>query len=132
MSIPFDKIPTPCFLLNEEALEMNLQILRLIQDEADVKIICALKGFAFWHSFPLLKQYLSGATASSLNEARLINEEMNCEAHTYCPVYKDNEFETLLQLSSHLTFNSLSQYEHFLPIYKAYGKKVSLRKFKRT
>lgn len=126
MSIPFDKIPTPCFLLNEEALEMNLQILRLIQDEADVKIICALKGFAFWHSFPLLKQYLSGATASSLNEARLINEEMNCEAHTYCPVYKDNEFETLLQLSSHLTFNSLSQYEHFLPIYKAYGKKVSL------
>ncbi len=122
----FEQIPTPCFVLNEEALEANLQILHLVEEEARVKIICALKGFAFWAAFPLVKQYLSGATASSVNEARLINEEMNCEAHTYCPVYKEDDFRTLLTMSSHLTFNSLTQYHSLLPIYEQVGKKVSL------
>ncbi len=124
--IPFDKIPSPCYVLNEDALEANLRILDLVQKEADVKIICALKGFAFWYSFPMVAHYLSGATASSLNEALLINEYMGKEAHTYCPVYTDNEFEHLLQLSSHLTFNSLSQYEKLLPKYLAFNKHVSL------
>lgn len=122
----FEQIPTPCFVLNEEALEANLQILHLVEEEAGVKIICALKGFAFWAAFPLVKQYLSGATASSVNEARLINEEMNCEAHTYCPVYKEDDFRALLAMSSHLTFNSLTQYHSLLPIYEQVGKKVSL------
>ena len=126
MGIPFDKIPTPCYLLNEEALEINLQILHMVEQEANVKIICALKGFAFWHEFPMVKHYLSGATASSLNEAQLIFEEMNTEAHTYCPVYTKEEFPLLLQMSSHLTFNSLSQYQNLLPIYHSTGKKVSL------
>jgi carboxynorspermidine decarboxylase len=94
----------------EEALEANLQLLRLVEEESGVSIICALKGFAFWHSFPLIRNYLSGATASSLNEARLIAEEMQCEAHTYAPVYLEEEFESLLFYSSHLTFNSLSQW----------------------
>lgn len=126
MAIPFDDIPTPCYLLNEESLEINLQILHMIEQEADVKIICALKGFAFWHEFPMVSHYLSGATASSVNEARLIYEEMNTEAHTYCPVYTPKEFPMLLQMSSHLTFNTLTQYEQLLPIYKSIGKKASL------
>ena len=126
MAIDFDSIPTPCFLLDEQSLEVNLQILNLVQQEANVKIICALKGFAFWHEFPLVGRYLSGATASSLHEARLIAEEMSVEAHTYCPVYKDAEFENILAFSSHLSFNSLSQYAKFYPKVKSFGKNVSL------
>ena len=122
----FDRIPTPCFLLDEQSLEINLQILNLLQQEANVKIICALKGFAFWHEFPMVGHYLSGATASSLHEARLIAEEMATEAHTYCPVYKEDEFDALLTYSSHLTFNSLSQYTRFYEKVKSCGKSVSL------
>jgi carboxynorspermidine decarboxylase len=126
MAIDFEVIPSPAYVLDKRALRINLQILNLIQQEANVKIICALKGFAFWHVFPLVAQYLSGATASSLNEARLIVEEMGCEAHTYCPIYKKEEFETLLIYSSHLTFNSLSQYASFYRQAKDFSKKVSL------
>ena len=126
MPIDFDLIPSPSYVLNERSLRINLQILDLIQKEAGVKIICALKGFAFWSAFPLVAEYLGGATASSLNEARLIVEEMGCEAHTYCPIYKKEEFETLLFYSNHLTFNSLSQYETFYPLVKNQAKKVSL------
>jgi len=109
----------------EEALEANLQLLDLVQKEAGVSIICALKGFSFWQSFPLIRQYLSGATASSLNEAQLIAEEMHCEAHTYAPAYLEEEFEALLYYSSHLTFNSLSQWARFCEKAMAYPKKIS-------
>ena len=126
MPIDFEKIPTPCFLLDEQSLEINLQILNLIQQEADIQVVCALKGFAFWHEFPLVRQYLSGATASSLHEARLIADEMSSQAHTYCPVYKDEEFENMLFYSSHLTFNSLTQYQKYYQRAKDFGKKVSL------
>lgn len=126
MAVDFSKVPSPCFVLDEELLRINLEILNLVQQEAGVEIICALKGFAMWSAFPLVKQYLSGATASSLNEARLINEEMGCLAHTYCPVYSEDEFEDMLFYSSHLSFNSMSQYQKFLPRVKAFKKEVSL------
>ncbi|MCL2131612.1 MAG: carboxynorspermidine decarboxylase [Lentimicrobiaceae bacterium] len=126
MTTDFDKIETPYFLLYEQALDANLRILNLVQQEAGVRIICALKGFAFWYAFPLVRQYLSGAAASSLNEARLIAEEMSAEVHTYCPVYKTEEFESLLFYSSHLTFNSLTQYQTYYQRAKDFGKQVSL------
>ena len=126
MSINFNKIPTPCFLLDEQSLEVNLQILNMVQQEAKVRIICALKGFSFWYGFPMVRQYLSGAAASSLNEARLIAEEMSSLSHSYCPVYKDEEFETMLVYSSHLTFNSLTQYQKYYQRAKNFGKDVSL------
>ena len=109
----YDSLPSPCYILSEAALEANLQLLDLVQKEADVSIICALKGMSFWRSFPLIKSYLAGATASSLNEARLISEEMCCDAHTYAPVYLEHEFPQLLIYSSHLTFNSLSQWDKY-------------------
>lgn len=122
----FEEIPSPCYVLDESALRINLEILRLVREAAGVEIICALKGFAFWHAFPMLAAYLDGATASSLNEARLIAEEMGVEAHTYCPVYEDETFDTLLMYSKHLTFNSLSQYHRFYPKIKQRGKAVSV------
>lgn len=121
----YDNYPSPCYILSEEALEANLQLLDLVQKEAGVSIICALKGMSFWHSFPLIKNYLSGATASSLNEARLISEEMCCDAHTYAPIYHEEEFRQLLIYSSHLTFNSLSQWDKFRNIAIDSPKKVS-------
>ena len=82
MSVDFNQIPSPCYVLDEKLLRINLEILDLVQREAGVEIICALKGYSMWATFPMLRQYLSGATASSLNEARLIFEEMGMEAHT--------------------------------------------------
>lgn len=121
----YDHYPSPCYIMFEESLEANLQLLDLVQKEAGVSIICALKGFAFWHSFPMVKHYLSGATASSLNEARLISEEMGCEAHTYAPVYLEEEFRDLMLYSSHITFNSLSQWAKYRNSLADFPKKIS-------
>ena len=126
MSINFNQIPSPCYVLDETLLRINLEILSLVQEEAGVDIICALKGYSMWSTFPLVGQYLRGATASSLHEARLIFEEMGVKAHTYCPVYRDDEFEAILQYSSHITFNSLSQYERFRDRVKAFPEPVSM------
>jgi len=125
MSIDYNQIPSPCYVLDEKLLKVNLQILDLVQKEAGVNIICALKGFSMWSTFPLVGRYLSGATASSLNEARLIYEEMGYEAHTYCPVYFDDEFDQLLIYSSHLTFNSLTQWAKYNERAKNIRKKIS-------
>ena len=126
MTINFDKIPSPCFVLEEGLLRKNLEILARVQKEAGVEIICALKGYSMWSTFPLIRQYLSGATASSLNEARLIYEEMGVESHTYSPVFLEDEMEDVLRYSSHISFNSMSQYEKYRDMVKSYHKPVSI------
>jgi carboxynorspermidine decarboxylase len=126
MNIDFQKIPSPCFVLDESLLRINLEILRLVQDEAGVEIICALKGYSMWSTFPLVAQYLSGATASSLNEARLVFEEMGVKAHSYCPVFLEDEFDQILLYSSHITFNSLSQFERFKSRVVGSGQQISM------
>lgn len=123
--IDYEQYPSPCYVMYEEALEANLQLLDLVQKEANVSIICALKGFSFWNAFPMLRQYLSGATASSLNEARLIAEEMGCEAHTYAPVYMEEEWNDLMRFSSHITFNSLTQWAKYKQSVQAFPKRIS-------
>ena len=125
ISNEYDFCPSPCYVMYEEALEANLQLLDLVQQQAGVSIICALKGFSFWNSFPLVKQYLKGAAASSVNEARLVAEEMHCEAHTYAPAYTDTDFEDILIYSDHITFNSLSQWERFKGRALAFPKQIS-------
>jgi len=106
-------IPSPCFVLEEAKLIDNLRLISSVQERSGGHIILALKGFSMYKMFPLVKQYLNGATASSLNEARLIFEEMNCKAHTYAPVYKEKEFDELMSYSSHISFNSLNQFEKY-------------------
>ncbi len=125
MTDRFEGIPSPCFVLDEELLDINLRILDAVQQEAGVDIICALKGYAMWSTFPRIRRYLMGATASSLHEARLIYEEMGCEAHTYAPVFCDDEFDEILRYSSHISFNSLSQYENYKGRLSGCGKPVS-------
>jgi carboxynorspermidine decarboxylase len=114
MTYPFSKIPSPCYTLVEEKLIDNLKLLNSVQQQTGVSIICALKGFSMWSVFHLVKQYLSGATASSLNEALLIHEEMKDDVHAYCPTYIPNEFHKIVQLSKHLTFNSMSEYDRYI------------------
>jgi carboxynorspermidine decarboxylase len=111
MKVDIQQIPSPCFVLEEEKLIKNLELLKSVREQAGVSIICALKGYAMHSTFKTLIKYLSGATASSLHEARLVFEEMGVKAHTYCAVFIPEDFEEICNYSSHLTFNSLSQYE---------------------
>ncbi|GAB3498066.1 carboxynorspermidine decarboxylase [Spirosoma knui] len=106
-------VPSPCFVLEEAKLRRNLELIDSVQKAAGVTIILALKGFSMYSAFPLVRDYLSGATASSLNEIKLVNEYMGVKAHTYIPAYRDDEFDEVVERSSHLTFNSWSQWERF-------------------
>ncbi|GAB4017328.1 carboxynorspermidine decarboxylase [Spirosoma koreense] len=106
-------IPSPCFILEEAKLRRNLELIDSVQKAAGVTIILALKGFSMYSAFPLVREYLSGATASSLNEIKLVNDYMGVQAHTYIPAYRDDEFDEIVECSSHLTFNSWTQWERF-------------------
>lgn len=107
------QIPSPCYVMEEELLRRNLALIHDVAERADVEIILAFKAFALWKSFPIFREYISHTTASSLFEARLAKEEFGSKAHTYSPAYTEEEFEEILDCSSHITFNSLSQYSHF-------------------
>ena len=104
-----------------------MEILDDIQKRGNVKIICALKGYSFWRSFPLIGQYLAGATASSLNEARLAKEEMGKEVHVFAPVYDDDEIDQILACAGHITFNSFSQWQRFKDKTLAAGVSAGIR-----
>ena len=108
-----DKIPSPCYVMEEALLRRNLELIRSVAQRADVEIILAFKAFALWKSFPIFREYITHTTASSLFEARLAKEEFGNKAHTYSPAYTEEEFEEILNCSSHITFNSLTQYERF-------------------
>jgi carboxynorspermidine decarboxylase len=115
--IDIKKVPSPCFVLDETRLRHNLEIIARVQKESGAQIILAFKGFAMWSAFPIVREYVSGATASSLNEVMLCYEEMKVEAHTYAVAYAPRDFNKILERSSHITFNSLTQWKRF-------GKKV--------
>ncbi|MBN2807006.1 MAG: carboxynorspermidine decarboxylase [Prolixibacteraceae bacterium] len=125
MPVDFQQIPSPCFVLDEQLLERNLQLIASVKERAGVDIILAFKGFAMWSAFPLVKKYIGSTTASSLNEARLAFEVFGTPAHTYAPAYTETDFPGILACSSHITFNSLSQFEKYYPLIKQSGKAVS-------
>ncbi len=119
----FDKLPSPSYVCEEKLLEKNLILLKRIQDEADVNILLALKGFALWSTFDLCKKYLKGCCASGLHEAILAKEEFGGEVHTYSAAFKDDEIDEIISISNHLVFNSFNQVKRYKD--KAFGK-VSL------
>lgn len=104
---------TPYYLVHEALLRHNLQLIRRIADEAGVEFILAFKAFALWKTFPIFREYIAHTTASSPDEARLALEEFGSEAHTYSPAYEDDSFDDIVRCSSHITFNSFSQYARF-------------------
>jgi len=111
--------------MEEKLLRNNLQLIRSVKDRAAINILLAFKAFAVWKSFPFFHEYgIDSSTASSVNEARLAYEEMGNPAHTYSPSYTEEDFPLYLRYSSHITFNSLSQYRRFYPQVAASGKKI--------
>lgn len=116
----FEELPSPSFVCEQDLLENNLKLLKRIQDEADVNILIALKGFALYSTFDLCKKYLKGCCASGLHEAMLAKEKFGGEVHTYSPAFKNEEIEEIIELSNHLVFNSFNQLNQFKS--KAIGK----------
>jgi len=126
MTIDFSKIPTPCYLLEEKLLRKNLRLIQSVREEAGVDIILAFKGFSMWKAFPIVREYISGAAASGAYEAKLAVDEMKTLAHTYSPAFQQSDFNVVLENSSHITFNSLSQLERFIPDVKNFSRKISV------
>ena len=121
--IDYNIVPSPCFVIDEARLRNNLGIIKNVQERAGVKIIMALKAFAMFPVFPIIKEYIGVTTASSLGEAVLAKKHMGTLSHTYAPVYDPSEFGKIMECSSHITFNSISHYE----FYKDELKKASHR-----
>ena len=121
------EIPSPCYVVEEELLHRNLQLIKSVSERSGAEIIMAFKAFAIWKLFDITRQYIPHSTASSLSEARLAFEKLGSKAHTFAPVYKDSEIETIAQCSSHITFNSLSQYERHKSVTEKYGISCGVR-----
>lgn len=119
-------IDTPYYIVYEDRLRANLEKLKRVAEAADVKIIMAFKANALWKTFPVIKEYFHSSTASSLNEMKLSLDYLGHDVHAYCPVYTERTFPEFLQGCSHITFNSLAQYEKFRPQIEAADRKVSV------
>ena len=124
--IDINKIPSPCYVMEEKLLRNNLSLIKSVKERAGVNIILAFKAFALWKAFPIVREYIPFSTASSKFEAQLAFEEMGSPAHTYSPAYTEADFPLILRYSSHVTFNSLSQFHRFYPMVRAFI--ISLQK----
>lgn len=122
------RVPSPCFVVDEVALEENLRLLAQVQKESGAKILLALKAFSMWSMAPLVRRYLPGVCASGAHEARLGREEFGGEVHTFCAAFDEEELREVLELSNHVMFNSTSQWRKFRPMaLEAAKKKKHLR-----
>ena len=122
----FKEISSPYYILEEERLRVNLSLIQRVASEAGIEIILAFKAYALWKTFPIFREYIQATTASSLYEARLAFEEFGNMAHTYSPAYTDGEIREIASMSSHLTFNSLTQYQRYQEVAREVNPKISL------
>ena len=113
------RVPSPCFVVDEVALEENLQLLAHVQRESGAKILLALKAFSMFSMAPLVRRYLAGTCASGLHEARLGREEFGGEVHTFCAAFTEPDLREVLALSDHVVFNSFGQLGRFRPLLEA-------------
>ncbi|AET67629.1 carboxynorspermidine decarboxylase [Desulfosporosinus orientis DSM 765] len=126
MDIDIYALPSPCYFVDEGLLTRNLEILNSVQERTGCKILLALKGFSMYSVFPLVSKYLKGITASSLFEARLGYEEMGKEVHIFAPAYLEEEFDEILTVCDHISFNSFAQWHKFKNrVQNKSGKRVS-------
>lgn len=126
MPIDFSSVPTPCYVIDEDLLQKNLETLDLVQRRTGAKILLALKGFSMFSTFPQIGKVLQGITASSLHEARLGREEMNKEVHIYAPAYIDEDFDEIASLVDHMVFNSFAQLKKYRPRLEATGRHIEV------
>lgn len=104
---------TPIYIIEEKKLRRNLSLISEVAKRTDSEFILAFKAFALWKTFPIFREYIQSTTASSLSEAKLAFYEFGSKAHTFSPAYTDDEIDEIVSCSSHLTFNSMTQYERF-------------------
>lgn len=103
----------PIYIIDEARLRSNLELISQVARRTQAEWILAFKAFALWKTFPIFREYINSTTASSLSEARLALEEFGAKCHTFSPAYTDYEIDEIARCSSHLTFNSLTQYERY-------------------
>lgn len=116
-----NEIPTPFYIVYEDRLRRNLELIDHVKREAGVNIIMAFKANALWRTFPIIREYCQAATASSLNEMKLGNDELGSEIHSYCPAYTPETIKEYMASSTHITFNSVSQWERFRDTIQAHN-----------
>jgi carboxynorspermidine decarboxylase len=127
MPIDFSKIPTPCYVIDEHLLRNNLELIKQVKEAAGIDIVVSFKAFSNWGVFPIFREYGFGASASSLNEARLAFEELGVKAHTYSPAYEEKAIADILNYSSHLSFNSINQLQKYGRRARQKGVRIGLR-----
>ncbi len=120
-------IKTPFFLVDEKRLVHNLEILKDLQEKAGCRVLLAQKAFSMYHTYPLIRKYLAGTTASGLYEARLGHEEFGGETHVFSPAYREDEFDEILQYADHIVFNSPAQLRKYGEKAKKARKQMGLR-----
>jgi carboxynorspermidine decarboxylase len=116
LDLDLERVPTPCFVLDESALKNNLKILASVQDRTGCRILLALKGFSMFSVFPIVRRTLHGICASSPHEAMLGREEFDREVHTFAAAYSEEDIRQVLPLSDHIVFNSFNQWQRFKPM----------------
>jgi carboxynorspermidine decarboxylase len=127
MPIDFNQIPSPCYVIDEVLLRNNLELIKKVREAAAIDILVSFKAFSNWGVFPIFKEYGFGASASSMNEARLALEELGVKAHTYSPAYEEKTIADLLKVSSHISFNSISQFRKYFKIASQNRVSIGLR-----
>lgn len=113
MKIDFNQVSTPCYVVDEGLLKKNLEILHGVMERTGCEILLAQKAYSMYSTYPMIGQYLSGTTASSLFEAKLGHEEMGREVHIFSPAYREDEFDEILSICDHIVFNSIAQWEKY-------------------
>ncbi len=126
-AIDISRLETPSYVTDLGALEANLKLLRSVQNRSGCTILLALKGFAQWSTFPLVRKYLAGATSSSVAEARLAREELGGEVHAYAPAYSEGEMAELVTLADHIVLNSPAQWRRHRAVIQRAGRSAALR-----
>jgi carboxynorspermidine decarboxylase len=118
------RVQTPAYVVDLALLKRNVELLAHVQLEASCNVLLALKGFAMFSTFPLVRQYLRGCCASGLHEALLAQQEFGKEVHVYCPAFKEEEMRQIIPIACHVSFNSLAQWRKFRPMLSAAGKEA--------
>lgn len=124
MTTKYNNIPTPVYIIEEELLRRNLEIMKSVVDRTGCKILLAQKAFSMYSTYPLIREYLHGTTASSLFEAKLGYEEMGNEVHIFAPAYKEDDFSEIIKICDHIVFNSGSQWNRYKDSVKNCGRNI--------
>lgn len=121
-------LKTPYYIVYEEKLRKNLSLIKRVSEAANVKIIMAFKANALWKTFSIISEYCQSSTASSVNEMLLSLDELGKDVHAYCPVYTDETIDKFIEGCSHITFNSIIQFERYKSRIDAYNAQPGVKK----